>query len=83
MKQSAPDFVGQKGLRLQYLDYLTKYRWDISEKRWHRRQSKRTPSVGRLLYVHPTCGELFYLRLLLTAQVGCCSFADVRTVQGL
>lgn len=43
----------------------------------------RTPAVGRLSYVHPTCGELFYLRMLLTHQRGCCSYQDLRTVSGV
>ncbi|XP_021996164.1 uncharacterized protein LOC110893362 [Helianthus annuus] len=73
---------GLSGVNLRYIDYLSMYRWDMSSKKLMRRRSKREPTIGRLTYVHPTCGELFYLRLLLNFQRGCCSFADVRTISG-
>ena len=38
--------------------------------------------IGRLVFVHPTSGELFYLRMLLCHQKGCTSFEDLRTVSG-
>jgi hypothetical protein len=34
----------------------------------------------RLVYVHPTSGELYYLRMLLGHQKGCTSFEGIRTV---
>ncbi|KAJ0504812.1 putative helitron helicase-like domain-containing protein [Helianthus annuus] len=70
------------GLNLRYIDYLSKFRWDLTKKMWVARKSRRTPTVGRLAYVHPSCGELFYLRILLTYQCGCCSFEDIRKVSG-
>lgn len=83
-EESQPGFTGVvNGLGLRYVYYLTKYHWDQSKKIWLRRITSRTPSVGRLAYVHPSCGELFYLRLLLNHQIGCCSFKDVRTVSGV
>ncbi|CAI9283388.1 unnamed protein product [Lactuca saligna] len=39
--------------------------------------------VGRLVFVHPTSGELFYLRMLLCHQKGCTSFKDLRIVAGI
>ncbi|KAK9051441.1 hypothetical protein SSX86_028068 [Deinandra increscens subsp. villosa] len=70
------------GHHLRYVDYLTEYRWDVSGKFWLRR-SYDTGTIGRLIYVHPTCGEAFYLRMLLAHQKGCQSFADIRTVAGV
>ncbi|KAI3675989.1 hypothetical protein L1987_85585 [Smallanthus sonchifolius] len=74
--------MDSSGRHLRYVDYLSQYRWDKSGKFWIRRAAKRPPSIGRLTYVHPTCGELFYLRILLNHQIGCRSFAEIRTVSG-
>lgn len=82
VKESAPDFTGSvNGLQLRYVDYFSEYRWE--KKKWIRRKTRRTPAVGRLAYVHPSCGELFYLRLLLNHQIGSRSFDDIRTVNGI
>lgn len=70
------------GQHLRYIDYLSEYRWDGGSKCWIRRTSNRTPSIGRLIYIHPTAGEAFYLRMLLSHQIGCRSFEDIRTVSG-
>ncbi|GJU24313.1 DNA helicase [Tanacetum coccineum] len=37
-------------------------------------------SIGRMSYVHPAVGDLFYQRMLLSHQKGCQSFRDIRTV---
>ncbi|XP_022007277.1 uncharacterized protein LOC110906453 [Helianthus annuus] len=72
----------ESGRHLNYVDFLSEYRWDASSKRWIRRITNRTPAIGRLIYVHPACGETFYLRLLLSHKKGCRSFEDIRTVSG-
>ncbi|GKG08042.1 DNA helicase, partial [Tanacetum coccineum] len=51
-------------------------------KTWQPRRRKGQGSIGRLVYVHPNSGELFYLRILLCHQKGCTSFEDIRTVNG-
>ncbi|XP_071739258.1 uncharacterized protein [Rutidosis leptorrhynchoides] len=38
------------------------------------------PSIGRLTYMHPAFGEVFYLRMLLCHQKGSTSFEDLMTV---
>uniref|UniRef100_A0A6N2L014 Uncharacterized protein n=1 Tax=Salix viminalis TaxID=40686 RepID=A0A6N2L014_SALVM len=40
-------------------------------------------SLGRLTYVHPTPGELYFLRLLLSHVKGVLSFDDLRKVSGV
>ncbi|KAK1435160.1 hypothetical protein QVD17_00920 [Tagetes erecta] len=67
---------------LKYVDYLSRYKWDVSKKSWDIRTSSKTPAIGRLIYINPGCGETFYLRLLLSHQTGCCTFDDIRTVAG-
>ncbi|GJU74196.1 hypothetical protein Tco_1265601 [Tanacetum coccineum] len=46
-----------------------------------RRNSKS--SIGRLAYVHPTSGELFFLQMLLCYQKGCRDFWEVQTLKGI
>lgn len=72
--------IDDSGHHLTYLDYLSKYKWIARGKDWCRRKSKKMPPIGRLIYIHPTCGELFYLRMLLSHQVGCQTFNDIKTV---
>ncbi|KAM0010388.1 putative DNA helicase [Helianthus debilis subsp. tardiflorus] len=70
------------GRHLRYFDYLNEYRWDLASKRWIRRTTTKVPSIGRLIYIHPACGEAFYLRMLLAHQKGCQSFNCIKTVNG-
>ncbi|GJS83376.1 DNA helicase [Tanacetum coccineum] len=51
-------------------------------KQWKRRQIATKKSLGRLTYVHPSSGELFYFRMLLCHQKECKSPIEVRTVKG-
>ncbi|KAG4949627.1 hypothetical protein JHK82_042850 [Glycine max] len=41
---------------------------------------KKGHTIGRLIWVPPTTGELFYLRMMLTTSKGPTSFEDIRTV---
>ncbi|XP_076901564.1 uncharacterized protein LOC143556009 [Bidens hawaiensis] len=68
------------GRHLRYVDYVTEYRWE--SKGWIRRLSRKTPPIARLIYVHPSCGETFYLSMLLGYQKGCRSYTCIRTVTG-
>ncbi|KAL3618734.1 hypothetical protein CASFOL_037396 [Castilleja foliolosa] len=71
------------GLGLTYVNYSSKYRWDKKAMSWISRVHLQNPGIGRLAYVHPASGKLFYLRVLLCHQCGCKSFADIRTVSGV
>ncbi|CAI9290023.1 unnamed protein product [Lactuca saligna] len=70
------------GHELTYLEYPKSYKWDKSSKSWEPRVDDSSKVLGRLVFVHPTSGELFYLRMLLCHQKGCTSFKDLRTVSG-
>nr|GEW58210.1 DNA helicase [Tanacetum cinerariifolium] len=69
----------QDGRHLAYIDFPKEFVWYSDSKSWRRRKKKTTCSIGRLANVHPTSGELFYLRMLLCHQTGCRSFEDIRT----
>ena len=43
---------------------------------------KSSSAIGRVYNVHPRQAECFFLRLLLHHQTGCCSFENLRTVDG-
>ncbi|XP_076951991.1 uncharacterized protein LOC143625576 [Bidens hawaiensis] len=70
------------GHHLQYIDYVTEYSWKPQSKSWVRRSLDTEPTIGRLIYIHPSSGKTFYLRMLLGYQKGCQSYACIRTVNG-
>lgn len=43
----------------------------------------RSDRIGRIYYVHPSTGELFYFRMLLMIVKGATCYADVRTYDGV
>ncbi|XP_076935959.1 uncharacterized protein LOC143602871 [Bidens hawaiensis] len=74
--------IDERGRHLRYVDYVSEYRWDLSGKCWLHRSYNKKPSIGRLIYVHPSSGETFYLRMMLGHQRGCQNFVDIRTING-
>ena len=73
----------QEGRHLTYLDFPKSFVWNDATKIWSPRKQKTRYSIGRLAYVHPASGELFYLRMLLCHQKGCRSFEDLRKVNNV
>ena len=63
-----------------YQDFPTKMVWHRDRRVWTVR--KQNFQIGRMYYAHPSSGERFYLRLLLTAVTGATSFEDLCTYQG-
>ncbi|GJX60495.1 DNA helicase [Tanacetum coccineum] len=70
------------GRHLTYLNFPSDFMWYPNSKEWRRRQIRTKKSLGRLTYVHPSSGDLFYFRMLLCHQKGCKSPDEVRTVNG-
>ncbi|XP_071713564.1 uncharacterized protein [Rutidosis leptorrhynchoides] len=70
------------GHHLTYKEFPSQFVWYASDKFWSRRRRYNDTVIGRLSYVHPAAGELFYLRMLLCHQHGCTSFLDIKTVNG-
>ena len=69
------------GLHLTYLNFPKEYVWYSNDRTWERRRQKNTSSIGRLTYIHPSAGDLFYLRMLLCHQQGRKSFEHIRTLE--
>ncbi|CAI0385028.1 unnamed protein product [Linum tenue] len=65
---------------LLYAETPNRYIWNVKTKKWAPR--KRGFSIGRIVYIHPGCGDTFYLRQLLTKVRGSVSYAALRTVHG-
>jgi len=72
--------LGEIARQHTYQDFPQFFTWKSSEKKWGIR--KQCFSIGRMYFVHPTAGEKFYLRLLLTVVKGPTSFADLKTFNG-
>nr|GEW05311.1 DNA helicase [Tanacetum cinerariifolium] len=70
------------GRHLTYLDFPFEFVWYPNLKSWRRRVVKIKKTLGRLIYVHPNSGELFYFRMMLCHQKGCKLPTKVRTLNG-
>ncbi|XP_057440582.1 uncharacterized protein LOC130732585 [Lotus japonicus] len=69
-----------EGRELTYVQFPGSFVYDPSSRSWHPRKQGLT--IGRINFVPPGSGELYYLRLLLNVQRGCTSFEDLRSVKG-
>ncbi|KAJ6951656.1 hypothetical protein NC653_040948 [Populus alba x Populus x berolinensis] len=65
---------------LFYSQFPSKYVWDAKQKEWIIRS--RGFSLGRIVYVHPAAGELYFLIMLLNHVRGAKSFEDLRQISG-
>lgn len=65
---------------LLYSDVPGMYTWKSKERYWKRRD--RQEAIGHMTWAHPSSGERYFLRLLLTVVGGPTSFEDLRTVGG-
>jgi hypothetical protein len=54
--------------------------WNKKSYKWTKRQ--RGFAIGRMYYAHPSSGERFYIRLLLTVVKGAKGFEHLRTFEG-
>ncbi|KAM0918645.1 hypothetical protein ACQ4PT_008729 [Festuca glaucescens] len=70
---------------LTYLDFPTGWVWNASQKVWTKRRQKRkiATRIGRIYHVHPSTGELFFLRMLLLVATGATCFEDLRRYNGI
>lgn len=70
-----------KARHLTYCDFPKEWTWDNSARCWR----PRTPveKIGRMYYISPVAGELYYLRMLLMIVKGATCFADIRTYEGV
>jgi hypothetical protein len=73
--------IDHEARQLYYSEFPHKYIWDPGQKEWIPRS--KGFSLGRLTYVHPASGELYFLRLLLNHVRGALSFDYLKNVSGV
>ncbi|KAH1147779.1 hypothetical protein GYH30_042763 [Glycine max] len=60
-----------EGRSLTYSQFVSKFVYNKTNRSWQLRKKRYT--IGRLIWVPPTTGELFYLRMMLGYQ-NCCKY---------
>ncbi|KAH1035128.1 hypothetical protein GYH30_055207 [Glycine max] len=70
-----------EGRNLNYSQFVSKFVYNQKTRSWNLKKKGNT--IGRLIWVPPTTGELFYLIMMLTACKGATSFEDIRTVENV
>jgi hypothetical protein len=65
------------GHDLTYSAFPQNFTWDPCQKKW--KFCQRGFKLGRVRYAHPTAGETFFLRILLSVVRGARSYEEVRT----
>jgi hypothetical protein len=66
---------------LLYPDVPSRFTWHPKERQWKPRKANRG-TIGRVYFVPPSSGELYYLRMLLYIVPNPSSFEALRTYQG-
>ena len=77
--------LGQAATSLNYKDFPIKRVWKDTERSWFPRSCdpEDPEAVGRVVSIHPTCGDTFYLRLILKNRAGALSYKDLWTTNGV
>ncbi|OAP05523.1 hypothetical protein AXX17_AT3G34610 [Arabidopsis thaliana] len=70
----------EEARKYTYVEFSIHFVWDNDGKVWRKRQ--RGFSIGRIVNIHPTSGELYYLRILLNVVTGPQSYDELKTVHG-
>ncbi|XP_042035336.1 uncharacterized protein LOC121781700 [Salvia splendens] len=71
--------IYSEGRDLTYGEFPTKFMWKTD----HWQPRKQRFSIGRLFYVPPSSGDIYYLRCLLNIFKGATSYEDIRRVNGV
>eukprot|EP00122_Pirum_gemmata_P013091 Pgem_evm1s12180 len=58
------------------------YSWEAKNKKWKKRK-RNSETIGRIAFVSPELGELYYLRLLLLHVKGPTSFDHIKVVNDI
>ncbi|CAK8532709.1 unnamed protein product [Lathyrus sativus] len=65
---------------LTYGQFVSKFVYDKRKRCWKPR--KRGYTIGRLIWVPPTTGELYYMRMLLSVKKEPRSYDELKTIEG-
>jgi hypothetical protein len=67
--------------KLTYGEFVTKFVYVKKKRCWTPR--KKGYTIGRLIWVPPSTGELYYLRMMLTVTKGPLCYEDIKKVAGI
>ena len=70
----------EEARQLTYLEFPTKFTWNSESKIWSERQ--QGGMIGRIINIHPSSGQLYYLRILINKLRGPRSFEEILTFEG-
>ncbi|XP_058775057.1 uncharacterized protein LOC131649304 [Vicia villosa] len=70
----------EEARELTYGQFVSKFVYDKRSRTWKPR--KKGFTIGRLIWVPPTTGELFYLRMMLTVVKGPSTYDEIHKVGG-
>ncbi|XP_048621666.1 uncharacterized protein LOC125591450 [Brassica napus] len=70
----------EEARELTYIQFAEHFVYHSDIKTWTPR--KQGTAIGRLIYVHPTAGDKYYLRILLNVVKGAFGYDDLYTVGG-
>ena len=71
----------EEARQLKYIEMLTMFVWDNSNKVYSKRKQKGT--IGRLVNIHPNAGDKYYLRILVSFVKGPTCYEDLYTFGGV
>ncbi|XP_057808815.1 uncharacterized protein LOC131023286 [Salvia miltiorrhiza] len=75
-------FLKEEARKLTYAEFPTQFVWHAKKiNAWEPRKERY--SIGRVVYLPPGSGEMYYLRCLLNIVRGPTCYADIRTVNGI
>nr|XP_043619920.1 uncharacterized protein LOC122591739 [Erigeron canadensis] len=67
---------------LKYVEIPQYFVWVRKDRKWKRRTIEGKGSIGRICYVPPSLGDIYYLRIMLNHVIGPKSFEEIKTVNG-
>ena len=70
----------QSARAISYLDFPEYFVWVKTKREWKPRVKGHGAMTGQVYSAHPSEGERFYLRILLSHVTGCPSFQAIRTL---
>ena len=81
----ANSIYGELAQSLKYEDFPIKFVWQQGSKMWtpRVRGTLNPEAIGNMVTIHPTAGDIFYLRVLLKNRSGAVTFDDLKTVEGI
>ncbi|KAJ2924672.1 hypothetical protein H1R20_g12432, partial [Candolleomyces eurysporus] len=74
--------AGQLARTLTYAQFPQHFVWEKAVLKWKPRTIQTRFAIGRMYFMRPTQGKIFYLRTLLTVVKGPTSFDDLKSVPG-